>query len=264
MGECKGMRVSTTTGSVFQQFPQLKFAGGWQMLRPDFEADPLAWIAADLGLMQQLLDQNYAPLVCVSRAPQCLVVTRREARMPGFARATEILGARGWPLVVRGSGGSCVPQGPGVLNLSLIYPRPPHWRLEDGFLLLCQLLGDFLRTYGLQAETGEVPGSFCDGRYNLQIDGRKLVGTAQRWAGTRRHPGVLCHACLLVDPALDAATAQLNSFYQQCQSPRQFIPNASTSLRQCLKVSAAVSLSQLMDEVENRLCTQLAHAFNIK
>jgi lipoate-protein ligase A len=234
------------------------------MLRPELETDPAAWIAADEALLQGVINQACGPLVCISRAPQCLVVTRREARMSGFARAAQNLAARGWPLVVRSSGGSAVPQGPGILNLALIYPRPQHWRLEDGFLLLCQLLGDFLWTYGLQAETGEVPGSFCDGRYNLQVDGRKLVGTAQRWAGTARHPAVLCHACLLVDPELDAATAQLNYFYQQCQSRLQFIPDSSTSLRQCLNVSAAVGLSQLMDEVESRLCTQLVQAFNIK
>lgn len=233
------------------------------MLRPAFEPDPTACIAADEALLQRVVDQDCGPLVCVSRAPQCLVVTRREARMPGFARAAEILAARGWPLVVRSSGGSCVPQGPGVINLALIYPRPQHWRLEDGFLLLCQLLGDLLRSYGLPAETGEVPGSFCDGRYNLQVDGRKLVGTAQRWAGTARHPAVLCHACLLVDPDLDTATEQLNSFYQLCQNPRQFIPNASTSLRHCLDKFASVGLSPLMDKVENRLCAQLGQAFNI-
>jgi len=253
-----------TAGSIYPFFPQLKFTAQWQMLRPDFLADPLDWIAAEQGLLQQVLDQDCGPLICVSRAPQCLVVTRREARMPGFARAAEILAARGWPVVIRSSGGSGVPQGPGVLNLSLIYPRPQHWRLEDGFLLLCQLLSDFLRTYGLQAETGEVPGSFCDGRYNLQVNGRKLVGTAQRWAGTARNPAVLCHACLLVDLNLADASAQLNHFYQLCGNPRQFVPTASTSLRQCLKMSTAAGLSPLMDEVENRLCIQLAQAFNLK
>ncbi|WP_146032924.1 lipoate--protein ligase family protein [Geothermobacter hydrogeniphilus] len=207
----------------------------WRIERPEPILDPAASIGYDELLLQRVLSGASGPVICIRQAPRCLVVTRREARFPHFEAAAETLAGEGWPLMVRCSGGSCVPQGPGVLNLSLVFAKPDGWLLENGYRLLCDLFRRLLADYGLAAESGEVPGSFCDGRYNLQVAGRKLLGTAQRWAGgSRGQSAVLAHACLLVDLDLVEATAAVNRFYRLCGQELQFDPGACTTLRECL------------------------------
>lgn len=241
-------------------FPALQFDRPWQLLRPPLLSEPAASIRYDEELLQQVIRGELGPCLCISQAPRCLVVTRREARMENFERAREALAGAGWPVVVRSSGGSCVPQGPGMLNLSLIHPRPKHWSLEDGYRLLCALLGRLLAAYGVAAETGAVPGSFCDGRYNLQSGGRKLVGTAQRWAGAERARAVLSHACLLVDLDLQEVTARINQLYRLCNNPQRFDPAACTTLRE-LQQSTHLDPEVLVADVEQRLATLLGEAF---
>ena len=184
--------------------------------------------------------------------------------MPNFGAAQKVLAEQGWPVVVRCTGGSCVPQGPGVINLAVIHPKVKGWHLEDGYQLLCALLRELFLEYGLDATTGEVPGSFCDGNYNLQVDGQKLVGTAQRWAGgSRDSAAVLAHACLLVDMDLVEATEKINTLYSLCDNPQQFLPHACTSLRDCLGIRTSQTTEAFVVEVRQRLLLMTKQFFNI-
>lgn len=253
-----------TQASLQHQFPQLCFARPWRLLRPAPFADAQAGIDFETALLPRVGRGETGPLLFFARLPHCLVVTRRESRMEYFARARAQLECEGLPLAVRASGGSCVPQGPGMLNLSLVFPRLKDWSLEDGYELICALFTRLLTSYGLSAATGEVPGSFCNGRYNLQVGGRKLLGTAQRWAGgSRREAAILVHGGLLVDLDLDKATAAANRFYQLCGQQQRFDPAACTTLRRCLGQNGALPPGDFFDAVEERLCRQLTEMFEI-
>lgn len=243
---------------------RLQFSAPWQLIRPEPITDPQASIRFDEGLLHKVGRSEIAPCICIKSAPRCLVVTRREARMANFTAASAVLAAEGWPVVVRSSGGACVPQGPGMINLSLIHPRIKGWTLEHGYLLLCDLLNRLLRSYGIEAETGEVPGSFCDGRYNLQSGGKKLVGTAQRWAGgNRTQAAVLAHACLLVDLDLVEVTDRINQLYRLCNHPQRFEPAACTTLRLAQQPSSPLSSEAFVASVEQRFAALLSEAFAI-
>lgn len=249
---------------ITDSFPALRFARPWQLICPEPFSDPETSIRYDEELLLRVGRGEIGPCICLKTAPQCLVVTRREARMENFTQARTALAAEGWPLVVRCSGGSCVPQGVGMLNLSLIYPRVKGWTLDEGYLLLCEPLRRLLNSYGLNAETGEVPASFCDGRYNLQLGGKKLVGTAQRWAGVNRaQAAVLAHACLLVDLDLHEVTGKLNQLYRLCNNAQQFDPTACTCLRAELPPAPQLAPADFVAEVAQRLAALLSEAFGI-
>ncbi|WP_049882682.1 lipoate--protein ligase family protein, partial [Pseudomonas aeruginosa] len=123
----------------------------------------------------------------------------------------------------RDPGGEPVPQSPGVLNIALSYALGPgdneQTRIETAYLRLCQPICDWLRERGLDAGVGAVAGSFCDGRYNVTLDGRKLAGTAQRWRrnGAGR-PVVLAHAALLVGAEREEMVEVVNTFTRRCAS----------------------------------------------
>ncbi|MCY1287244.1 hypothetical protein D9M68_422840 [compost metagenome] len=172
---------------------------------------------------------------------QALVMPRKFSRLPGFAAAAAECERRGWPVALRDTGGEPVPQSPAVLNVALVYAVPPHEpdlsRLETAYLRLCQPFCAWLAGQGLAPGLGAVDGAFCDGRYNITLEGRKLVGTAQRW---RRRPGdgrnvALAHGAVLMDNQREAMVELVNAFYEGCGLDERCRASSHIALAECLE-----------------------------
>lgn len=245
-------------------FPLLRFDQPWRLQSFPMHDDSARRVTFDERLLDQVSNGESGPCICINRAPQCLVTTVRESRMTHFEASCRALASQGWPVVIRCTGGSCVPQGPGVISFSIVHPKLRGWSLDDGYKVLCDFLAHFLASYGLSAVTGASPGSFCDGRYNLQVGGQKLVGTAQRWAGgSREQAAVLAHACLLVDMDLVEATEKINTLYRLCGNPQQFTPESCTTLRDCLGEPGQQFSAEFVTDVERRLTAMAKDYFNL-
>lgn len=165
----------------------------------------------------------------------------------------------GWPVRLRRSGGGVVPQGPGILNLSLARPceAPPGELAESVYEDLCHVLAGALASLGINAVARPVSGSFCDGRFNLAVIGatdghcRKIAGTAQYWRHSGGQHAVLSHALLIVDADPAALTAEANRFETALGSGKSYDMNALTS------VSQAWSEAHPGREVPNDLSSRL-------
>lgn len=190
------------------------------------------------------------------QGPQCLIVTRKDVRLPRYQEACERLAAEGWPVFVRDSGGTAVPHGVGILNLSLMLPRTTQ-DLAHYYRLLGAPLLRLLVEYGLAGSYDFVPGSFCDGQYNLVIGGRKITGTAQRWlAPGKDHNGaVLAQAMLLVAGDVDQGTRMASRFYELAGGELRFLPGTSTTLASCIGWRGGDEA--LVDKVKARLAALL-------
>lgn len=187
--------------------------------------------------------EEYGPVADIWQTPRSLVVPRSYRRFEAFNAACEQFAARGWPVTVRLTGGGIVPQGPGILNLSLAYPvqGPPMQHSEAGYRLICGLLEAALRSLGVEAFPVAVEGSFCDGRYNLAVsqngEAVKIAGTAQSWrrvAGSRDQHIGLVHGLILVDADSAVLTQAANDFEAAIGSARRYLPQKVTSLAQLL------------------------------
>ncbi|MEM8979931.1 MAG: hypothetical protein AAGD04_10635 [Pseudomonadota bacterium] len=120
-----------------------------------------------------------------------------------------------WPVALRGTGGGTVPQGHGIDNLVLAFDMWPGGTIEDGYRLLTRIIKRGLGTFGASLAPGETPGSFCDGAWNLSLDGRKIVGTAQRWKPARGGPPrVLAHAVILTLDSYDDGAKAVAAFHE--------------------------------------------------
>lgn len=134
-------------------------------------------------------------------------------------------------LRVRASGGGLVPQGPGLANLSLVWrSRAAPTHSDAIYRALCAGLQRALAHIGVLATTQAVEGSFCDGRYNLAVDGRKIAGTAQAWRRIEGRQVVLAHALLIVDADVDALTDEANAIEQALGRPTRYVAGAVTSI----------------------------------
>lgn len=191
----------------------------WQVRIEPAPLAPTAALAGDEALLNQVAGGKAPATARIWRSERCLVVPKAQARHPRFDDAAADLARAGWPVVMRGSGGSPVPLDEGTVNLSLVFAVSPAqgWQIDDGFRLLTQTLISSLAMLGFAATCGSVQAAFCAGRFDLALDGRKIAGTAQRWrtgqdtAGHRRH-AILAHAALLVAPDLDAGITALDQW----------------------------------------------------
>lgn len=158
--------------------------------------------------------------ILVWRTSQSIIVPRGFPGRDGFADAVSAMAARGFPVFERDTGGDLTPQSPGVINLSMVFRlNGANPNIKAAYLRLVQPVIEFLRErYNLAADVCAVPGAFCDGAYNIAIDGRKLAGTAQRWRliggeGSARKAAVLGHVAVMADVELTPAIDALNEFY---------------------------------------------------
>lgn len=155
-----------------------------------------------------------------------LVAPRNCMALPGWEQATQ-----GRRVAVRASGGGVVPQGPGLLNLSLTWHEATGPRFSDAIYRgLCEGIGAALARLGIAASTQAVPGSFCDGRFNLAAGGRKIVGTAQSWRRVGGRQMVLAHALVVVDADPVVLTEAVNAFERELGSGRVYRAEALTSV----------------------------------
>ena len=81
-------------------------------------------IAGEMALLDDVLAHPGRGVLRPWRTSPCLVVTSLLAHRPEFAAAAAASAQRGWPVVVRRTGGGPVPQTAGTLNVSLATASP--------------------------------------------------------------------------------------------------------------------------------------------
>lgn len=187
-----------------------------------------------------------------------LIVPRNATTEPGWPRAQ-----RAHAVQVRASGGGVVPQGPGVLNLSLLWPAATDAPAgtEAVYEALCTGLAAALARLGIAASPQAVSGSFCDGRFNLAVDGRKLAGTAQSWRRSAGRLVVLAHAVLIVGADPVELTEAANAFERDLGSGRIYRADALTSVdRAWQAVHARPPPPDLQAQLANAIAERFARA----
>lgn len=215
--------------------------------------------AQPLAIEQNLLDSAAVgePAACVWEPGASLVVPSTYQRYERFPMLCERFERRGWPVSVRRSGGGLVPQDRGVVNVSLA------WRTQADmatgttrvYQALCALLQDAVDPFDIDLNAQAVSGSFCDGRFNLAMDGRKVAGTAQYWQRlSQTEHVVLAHACLMVRADLTLLTHRANEFEGQLGSDRIYDRHAIANLLgdQASALTTASVLASLRDTVRER------------
>ena len=192
-----------------------------------------------------------------------LVMPRRLNRLPGFDHACEVSAAAGWPVLLRETGGEPVPQSSSTINIALVYAPPRSEgdlnRIETGYRRLCDPICELLDELGGTSSLGEINGAFCDGRFNVNLDGRKMVGTAQRWRQSQggQRPVGLVHGAMLIDNERESMVAAVNRFNEACGLEQRVRAESHIALHE--KFVAPNALARL-DELFRRMLAQVYSA----
>lgn len=166
-------------------------------------------LAAEEALFAQLGSGSVESGWLMWRGVPALVVPRSFLRRPGLSAAAELSATKGWPVVIRQTGGDVVPQGFGTLNLSLAWIEEGSHisSISQGYARICDPICAVVG-----GSCASVEASFCDGAFNVVVRGRKLAGTAQRRRRQGNRTLALVHAMILVDEDIDVGVSMTNAF----------------------------------------------------
>ncbi|GAA2100924.1 biotin/lipoate A/B protein ligase family protein [Microlunatus panaciterrae] len=146
-------------------------------------ADPALEMAFALALLRQVDRAERDDTVRIYRAGvPTMAFGRRDTRLAGFAAAVEMARRSGFAPVVRAAGGRVVGYTGSALVVDHVgrgsrFPSGMEQRFADFGALFARVL----RSLGVDARVGEVPGEYCPGAHSVNARGTvKLVGTAQR------------------------------------------------------------------------------------
>ena len=140
-----------------------------------------------LELLARVKSGDMGPTLRLYRPAPTVAFGQRDTRLPGFEAAAQACRANGFEPLVRRAGGRAAAYHEGTLVVDHIEPDADA--IADSktrFGYFGELFAQVLRSVGVQAAVGEIPGEYCPGEFSVHgtdpAGGHqvKLVGTAQR------------------------------------------------------------------------------------
>lgn len=207
------------------------------MIKVHHFPDPEEALKSERQLIERFRDPLINYQIMWWTTSQSLIAPRSMKRQPDLERAIDESASRGWPVCFRQTGGDITPQGKGLLNIALAFALDPVEQptISSVYQMFCAPMLQWISENGVQVCTGFVPGSFCDGEYNIVAGNRKVGGTAQRWTRIRTRKDesrqiVFAHALLLLDSDLNASVSAINQLYKACRMDRTIQVQMHTNL----------------------------------
>lgn len=186
------------------------------------------------------------PAVHLWRHRRAVVLGLRDRKLPQAAEAIRWLEDEGFQVGVRHSGGAAVPLDPGVLNVTLMVPKPPgQLDFHDDFVQMSEWIAGVVNPGGLPVAVGEIRGSYCPGNYDLSIHGKKFCGIAQR----RQVRAIAVQAFVNVEGSGEARSEQIRQYYRRASAGATSGVCAPTVRPNCV-TSLAESAASIASETE--------------
>jgi lipoate-protein ligase A len=161
-----------------------------RIIRSAATGDPLVDLMSGIGLLEKVRSGDIGPTLRIYRPVPTLAFGQRDVRLPGYDDAVAASRAHGFAPVVRKAGGRAAAYHPGTLIVDHVEPAEQAMiGHQERFRVLGDLYAGALRTLGVDAAVGELPGEYCPGEYSVHGNPSpasatrvpvKLIGTAQR------------------------------------------------------------------------------------
>ncbi len=112
---------------------------------------------------------------------QGVILGKVDALLPDFEKGLKVLNKANVKTLIRKAGGLAVVCDDGILNLSILYSKnhPLIGGLNESYEFGVDLIKHLLHELHLSIESGEIVNSYCPGKYDLSVNGKKIAGMAQ-------------------------------------------------------------------------------------
>ncbi|EOT44944.1 lipoate--protein ligase family protein [Enterococcus columbae] len=184
---------------------------------------------------------------CAGELNQCFIHTwstdplvilgMRDQQLAQFKKGVDFLHEQGFETIIRNAGGLAVVSDPGILNLTLAFPKQMITSIEEGYQKLLDLLQASFPQLTIQA--GEIADSYCPGSYDLSVNHQKIAGLAQR----RVANGVAVMMYLSINGNQELRGKLIQTFYQLAESEK----NQSFSFPK-VNPKSMITISELLQQ----------------
>lgn len=164
-----------------------------RLLRESFPDRPAFGTAVSEAILRRVAAGELPGTMRLHRPGPELALSKQDANSPGFQRAIAAGRDAGFAPVLRLAGGRAAAFHEGTLALARATPeRYPPRTTQNRFVEVSDAITAALRTLGVDARAGEVPGEYCPGAWSINARGTtKLVGIGQRLISGGAHVGVV-------------------------------------------------------------------------
>ncbi|OYQ67710.1 lipoate--protein ligase family protein [Aerococcus sp. 1KP-2016] len=156
----------------------LSLADHDQLLTP-FAVDDAILNAINRGQFDAPLALHFWP------TSPTVILGGMDTRLPNLPDAVKHLYATsGIVPVVRPAGGLTVVSDPNVLNFTLLLDtKSKRLAIDDAYQLIVDLMQEAMDAHNIELTVGEIETSYCPGKFDVSIHGKKIAGIAQRRIG---------------------------------------------------------------------------------
>jgi octanoyl-[GcvH]:protein N-octanoyltransferase len=153
-----------------------------QLVRSGATGSAALEIALSHALLRRVAARELPSTVRLYRPPPTVAFGKLDTLSPGYRAAADAARAHGYAPVLRLPGGHAAAYHRESVGIDVVWALDdPVPGTHDRFRAEGERLAGALRTLGVDARMGEVPGEYCPGAFSVNARGRvKLAGTAQR------------------------------------------------------------------------------------
>jgi lipoate-protein ligase A len=162
-----------------------------RLIRHSFPDAPELSTAVSRTILRRVAAGELPSTIRIHRPAREVAFGRQDVASPGYGAATEAARAAGFAAVERLAGGRAAVFHAGTIAIARAYadPQPPK-RTYARFEEMAGVIADALRSLGVDARVGEIPGEYCPGAYSVNARGAtKLAGIGQRMIRGGAHMG---------------------------------------------------------------------------
>ena len=144
--------------------------------------DPLSDFAFGDVLIRQVNHPTNPTMLHFWPIEKMIILGMMDTKLPDLDEGFDFLEAHNYDVRVRPAGGLAVVADEGILNLSLVFREEDDEKvsIDDAYDMMVELIRQTFASYGKKIEAFEIPDSYCPGKFDLSIDGKKFAGIAQR------------------------------------------------------------------------------------
>jgi octanoyl-[GcvH]:protein N-octanoyltransferase len=162
-----------------------------RLVRAGYPDPPELDTAVSRATLQRVAEGTLPETFRLHRPGAIVAFGPRDRVEPGFAEAVAAARRHGFAAVERLAGGRAAVFHEGTIAFSWAIPDPAAREgIRPRFELLADIVVEAIRSLGIDARVGEVPGEYCAGQHSVNARGRtKLMGVGQRVVGGAAHVG---------------------------------------------------------------------------
>ncbi|WP_025729179.1 lipoate--protein ligase family protein [Atopobacter phocae] len=140
---------------------------------------PFAWTET---FIRQINEETNQMIVHIWPMERTVILGMADKRLPHIQGALHTIEQQNYRPIIRNIGGLAVVADKGVLNFSLIIPDQLEERItiDEAYQMMVRLVRVMFSDFSKKIDCYEIEQSYCPGRYDLSIDGKKFAGIAQR------------------------------------------------------------------------------------